>query len=206
MTPSEIYNRIKGYIDGCDTVICNLHSACAPPKGKVYMCSVAGSKTDVLDFDTVKKEADKAMGIESRKSVDALTDSPSSACLCFVELKSWDLVLSNKGTEKSVRKQAQKYESDLPQKLADSILICKQVCKDNSAFDDCRIVFILLSDISIEEDGLADIHSNLTALAGSSSNLKMLCNQLSAHIMDGIPDVETYYWECREFDEKLRGL
>lgn len=206
MTSSEIYNRIKGYLAGCDTVICNLHSACAPSKRKVYMCSIAGSKTDVIDFDTVKKEADKTMGIESRKSVDALTESPTGSYLCFVELKSWDLLLSNKGTEKSIRKQAQKYESDLPQKLADSISICKQICKDNSAFDDCRIVFILLSDISLEEDGLADIHSNLTALAGSSSNLKILCNQLSAHIMDGIPDVETHYWECREFDEKLSGL
>lgn len=55
------------------------------------------------------------MGIESRKSVDALTESPTGSYLCFVELKSWDLLLSNKGTEKSIRKQAQKYESDLPQ-------------------------------------------------------------------------------------------
>lgn len=62
MTPSEIYNRIKGYLDGCDTVICNLHSACAPSKGKVYMCSVAGSKTDVLDFDTVKRRQIKRWG------------------------------------------------------------------------------------------------------------------------------------------------
>lgn len=91
MTSSEIYNRIKGYLAGCDTVICNLHSACAPSKRKVYMCSIAGSKTDVIDFDTVKKEADKAMGIESRKSVDALTESPTGSYLCFVELKSWDL-------------------------------------------------------------------------------------------------------------------
>ena len=206
MTPSEIYDKIRQYTGGCETIICDLHSACSPAKGKTYMCTSQGSRTHVIDFDTVKTEADKELNIESRKSVDALTKSPSNNYLCLVELKSWDLVLSYNGTEKSIRKQAKKYESDLPQKLTDSISICKQICKDNSTFDNCRIIFILLSDISVEEDGLSDINSNLTALAGSSSNLNMLCNQLSADIMNGIPNVETRYWECREFDRKLEVL
>lgn len=206
MTPSEIYDQIRQYTEGCETIICNLHSACSPTKGKTYMCTSQGSKTPVIDFDTVKTEADKMLNIESRNSVDAITKSPSGNYLCFVELKSWDLVLSYNGTEKVIRKQAKKYESNLPLKLTDSISICKQICKDNSGLDNCRIIFILLSDISVEEDGLSDINSNLTALAGSSSNLNMLCNQLSADIMNGIPNVETRYWECREFDRKLETL
>lgn len=206
MTPSEIYDKIKRYTEGCETIICNLHSACSPTKGKTYMCTSQGSKALVINFDTVKTEADKVLNIESRNSVDALTKSPSGNYLCFVELKSWELVLSYNGTEKVIRKQAKKYESNLPLKLTDSISICKQICKDNSALDNCRIIFILLSDISVEEDGLSDINSNLTALAGSSSNLNMLCNQLSADIMNGIPNVETRYWECREFDKELKLL
>ena len=206
MTPSEIYDKIRQYTEGCETIICNLHSACSPTKGKIYMCTSQGSKTPVIDFDTVKTEADKVLNIESRNSVDGLTKSPSGNYLCFVELKSWDLVLSYNGTEKAIRKQAKKYESNLPLKLTDSISICKQICKDNLALDNCRIIFILLSDISVEEDGQSDINSNLTALAGSSSNLNMLCNQLSTDIMNGIPNVETRYWECREFDGKLRVL
>lgn len=206
MTPSEIYDKIRQYTEGCETIICNLHSACSPTKGKIYMCTSQGSKTPVIDFDTVKTEADKVLNIESRNSVDGLTKSPSGNYLCFVELKSWDLVLSYNGTEKAIRRQAKKYESNLPLKLTDSISICKQICKDNLALDNCRILFILLSDISVKEDGLSDINSNLTALAGSSSNLNMLCNQLSADIMNGIPNVETRYWECREFDKKLKLL
>lgn len=206
MTPSEIYDKIKRYTEGCETIICNLHSACSPTKGKTYMCTSQGSKTLVIDFDTVKTEADKVLNIESRNSVDALTKSPSGNHLCFVELKSWNLVLSYNGTEKAIRKQAKKYESNLPLKLTDSISICKQICKNNSALENCRIIFILLSDISVKEDGLSDINSNLTALAGSSSNLNMLCNQLSADIMNGIPNVETRYWECREFDKELKLL
>lgn len=206
MTPSEIYDKIKQYTEGCETIICDLHNACSPTKGKTYICTSQGSKTQVIDFDTIKTEADKALNIESRNSVDALTKSLSGNYLCLVELKSWNLVLSYNGTENSIRKQAKKYKSNLPQKLTDSISICKQICKDKSVFDNCRIIFILLSDISVEEDGLSYFNSNLTALAGSSSNLNLLCNQLSADIMNGIPNVETRYWECREFDGKLEVL
>lgn len=170
------------------------------------MCGDIGSKKTVIDFDAVKTKADKERGIESRKSVDAVTNTSSGNYLCFIELKSWDLLLTNKGTENKIRKQASKYESDLPQKLTDSISICKQICKDESAFDNCKIVFILVTDISVEKDGLADIQANLSALAGSSSNLKKLCNELSSKIMDDIQGVETRYWNCRDLDSNLGKL
>lgn len=59
MTPSEIYDKIKRYTEGCETIICNLHSACSPTKGKTYMCTSQGSKTLVIDFDTVKLKQTK---------------------------------------------------------------------------------------------------------------------------------------------------
>ena len=40
MTPKQIYNHIYHYIGNQDTIICNLHSACSPIKGKNYICRI----------------------------------------------------------------------------------------------------------------------------------------------------------------------
>ena len=209
MTPKQIFESIYAYIGNKDTIICNIHSACSPLKGKSYICKQGRSKVRIIDFDSVKQQADIDKGIESRKSVDSVVTSPSDSYFCFVELKSWKLLINNKGTEKSIRKQATKYESDLPLKLTDSIEICKQVTQDNGVFDNCKIIYILLTDIPNPMDqlsGLSRIDANLTALAGTSSNLNLLCNQLSQNIMDNIPKVETRYWECSDFDVELSKL
>ena len=206
MTPAELYQKIKVFNEGEDTIICNLHSACSPWKGKKYVCELPGSKKPVIDFDTVKTKADLQLGIVSRKSVDAITESATGNYVCFVELKSWELLLAHNGTEENVTNQAKKYESDLPRKLTDSIAICQQVTGDEKAFDKCPIIFILVTDISIETNPLESFQSNLTALAGSASNLKMLCNELSEKVMNNIPDIETRYWCCRDFDELISSL
>ncbi|MBD5355703.1 MAG: hypothetical protein HDR88_01690 [Bacteroides sp.] len=132
MTPTEIYPIVLAYIDGKLTVICRLHSACSPNKDRSYRCIIVGSKYDVIDFDAVKIKMDIERRLESRKSVDALALPPNQSALCFVELKSWDLLLSNGGTESKVRRQASKYASDLPQKLTDSLSICRDIIGDEN--------------------------------------------------------------------------
>lgn len=206
MTPDEICRTICEYIKGGRTVICNLHSACSPSKGKFYMCETAKSKTPVIDFDSVKIKADKEKGIESRKSVDALFCSASGKYICFIELKSWVLFLVHGGKESNVRKQAEKYESDLPEKLKDSIEICKEISGNVDILEGCVIVFILVTDITPERDGLSSFYSSMSALAGYSSDLKKLCNRLSSGIMDRITSVETRYWYCRDFDREINEL
>lgn len=207
MTPKQVYNSIYHYMGNQTTIICNLHSACSPLKG--YMCFKPQSNIPVIDFDSVKTKADIEDGIKSRKSVDAVVYSPSNAFFCFVEMKSWDLFLKHNGNEANIREQAKKYESDLPEKLTKSIEICKQITGDNSTFDDCHIVYILITDIPVKLDkdsAISSIDSKLMALAGTSSNLNVLCNQLSRDIMNNIPRVETRYWECRDFDRQLSAL
>lgn len=209
MTPKQVYDSICHYVEGQNTIICNLHSACSPFQGKSYMCTGQKSQISVIDFDSVKTKADIDSGIESRKSVDAVVHSPSNTFFCFVEMKSWDLLLTHNGNEANIRKQAKKYESDLPKKLADSIEICKQITGDNSILDNCHIVYILITDIPVNSNlnsGISSINSALSALAGTSSNLNVLCNQLSRNIMNNIPKVETRYWECRSFDNELSNL
>ena len=208
MTPKQIYDSIYQYIGNKDTIICNLHSACSQLKGKSYLCANVGSNIRTIDFDSVKELADIEKGIESRKSVDCVVCTPSDSYFCFVELKSWKLLLLHNGKEKDIRKQSIKYESDLPKKITDSIEICKQII-NNGVFDNCKIIYILLTDISNNTDplsGLSSINSNLTALAGTSSNLNILCNKLTQNIMDNIPNVETRYWECCNFDAELSKL
>lgn len=206
MTPDEIYRIACEYIGGEKTVICNLHSACSPEEGKPYLCKTANSRTPVIDFDSVKTKADKEKGIESRKSVDALSCSASGKYICFIELKSWELFLTYNGKESKVRKQTEKYKSDLPEKLKDSIEICKEISGNEDIFEGCVIVFILVTDITPERDGLSSFYSSMSALAGSSSDLRLLCDRLSEGIMKGIPSVETRYWHCRDFDRKINGL
>ena len=209
MNPSQIYDVLHRYVECRGAFICDLHSACSPEKGKKYRCLLPNSKVEVVDFDQVKIKADVEKSLESRKSVDAAVGSPSDTYFCFIELKSWGLLLAHKGTEKKIRKQAKKYSSDLPEKLLDSIKICKEVTNNDFIFDDCRIIYILLTDIPVRlkaDKALYSIDSDLTALAGSSSNLNMLCNQLSQNIMDNIPRVETRYWECSEFDKEFSCL
>lgn len=204
MTPDQVYSKILTFI-GCNTTcICDLHSACSPLQNKIYKCSQK-LKTNVINFDDVKTEADRLIGNKARKSVDAVVNSTSNSFFCFVEIKSWDLCIKYNGSETGIKDQAKKYESDLPKKLNDSIEICQQITNDNSIFDNCKIVYILVTDISVES-GISSIYSDLTALAGTSSDLTVLCNQLSLNIMKNISDVETRYWECRDFDKKLSSL
>lgn len=206
MTPLEIYNQVSSFAAIHTTIICNLHSACSPQKKKTYLCTIPNSKAPVIDFDKVKTLADIARGLESRKSVDALTVNPAKNCLCFIELKSWELQISFNGSENKIRKQAAKYSSDLPVKLADSMQICKDIIDNPDTFDGCRIIYILVTDISVADDGIMAFNSDLSALAGTSSNLKKLCNTLSQDVMNNIISVETRYWECRNFDMSLSSL
>lgn len=204
MTPKEIYDVISDYSEERKTIICNLHSACTPYKKKVYMCKHPGSSWPVINFDAVKEKLDKSLSRESKKSVDALTISPNEKYLCFVELKSWNLLLSHNGTEHMIQKKAAKYKSDLPLKISDSFTICQEICEIESVVNTCKICYILVTDISVEHEPLASIQSNLTALAGTSS--KLLCNQLSQDIMNGITGFETHYWCCRDFDKNIQHL
>lgn len=208
MTPFEIYDKVLAFATTPTTIICNLHSACSPQKGKIYLCIQAGSETPVIDFDEIKVQADAARGLGSmsRKSVDALAVTPSSNFLCFIELKSWELLIKHHGTEENIRAQANKYSSDLPIKLSDSIQICKEITHDSNVFSGCNMLYILVSDISVADDGIMAFNSDLTALAGTSSNLKELCNKLTQGIMNNITSVETRYWECRNFDRELFSL
>lgn len=205
MTPKQIYSKISTYSGLYETTICNLHSACSPQKHKKYLCTPPASNIKVIDFDAVKTMADHELHIDARKSVDAITVSETEKYLCFIELKSWQLLLSHNGTEEAIRKKVQKYESDLPIKFNDSLNICCQICGDNALKKE-HVVYILVSDLQLENNALGVLNENLSALAGTSSNLQRLCSQLSNKLMDDIPEIKTLYCQCRELDTEITAL
>lgn len=206
MRPSEIYLVIEHYSGRKPTTICRLHSACAPDKKRNFACGCEKSTYPVIDFDKVKDQHDRYSGKAVRKSVDALAVTPSESYLCFIELKSWQMLLDNYGTEAKVKQQAKGYETSLPKKLTDSIEICKEITGDPESMTDCDILYALVTDISIEEDGFKTFVSDMTELMETPFNLSQLCNNLSRKIMQNIPDIQTRYWECRNFDTSISNL
>ena len=206
MRPSDIYLVIEDYSGRKPTTICRLHSACAPDKNRHFACGCEKSTYPVIDFDNVKYMHDKLPGKAVRKSVDALAVTPSESYLCFIELKSWQMLLDNYGTEAKIKHQAKGYETSLPKKLTDNIEICKEITGDPESMTDCDILYALVTDISIEEDGFKTFVSDMTELMETSFNLSQLCNSLSREIMENIPDIQTHYWECRNFDASISNL
>ncbi len=68
-----------------------------------------------------------------------------------------------------------------------------------------KILFTILKAVNNIRQ-IDEIYSDLTALAGTSSDLHKLCNKLSKDIMSGISSIETRYWECRDFDSNIAKL
>ncbi len=206
MTPSEIYGAVAAFSSCPPKIICDINSACNPGKGRAYACVMAGSAHAVIDFDEVKKLADVAKGCGARKSVDGLALPPSRKLLCFIELKSWKMVLRNQASEQDIVRKAGKYESDLPGKLTRSLEMCKEIMGDENALDGCSIAYALVSDIVIDDNPFEMLVSDLDGLAGTASDLRKLCNSLSAGIMGKIAGADAYYWDCRNFDKEIARL
>lgn len=205
MTPQEIYNTLEAYAPR-ETNICELHSACSPHKHKIFRCGQPESRHNVLDFDAIKDKFAIENGEPPKKSADAATVTPKGKRFCFIELKSWTLAIKYARNETEIKDKGQKFEAQLPEKLRDSIAISKAICRSDNAFEEDSLAYILLTDISVEENGIEAFASDLFKLAESSSNWIKLCNRLSRDIMNGIQDVETYYWECRDFDKKIASI
>lgn len=202
MTPHDIIIYLATYSPGSRSIVCEINSGC---KG-YYLCGTPKSSTEVLNFDKIKEKFQDEAKIPYSKSVDAVCATPQNTRLCFIEMKSWEMFLRYNNDEKAVEKQSEKYGADLPDKLSSSITLCNQILSPDKPFDNCRLSYILLTDIDTETNGIASINENLAMLTGTASNLKDLCNRYSQSIMDGIDGVDTHYWCCRDFDDHIANL
>lgn len=218
MTAIKLLNTLKVYLGEDFTRICLINSGCAPNCNKTFKCGVLKSVYPVLDFDGVKNKLDKRSGKDVRKSADAVCVSGSQQKFCMIEMKSWEMYIEfqckSKAAEEAkeaVYQQADKYEKDLPGKLQNSIEICNEIAGDSKLFDDIELHYIMLGDTDPLTQGIESIAMGLATLATTSSYLeslclRSLCDKLSQEIMDKIKDANPHYWNCRDFDTKIRTI
>ncbi|MDE7402187.1 MAG: hypothetical protein K2M87_02105 [Muribaculaceae bacterium] len=206
MTPLEVYNKLLD-AGATEDYICNLHSACSPAKEKPYLCGSLRSSVHVIDFDAFEWKIADAEGRSHEPSVDAVALPEDKECLLFVELKSWEMVLRYHGTEEQISNQAEKYKDAFPRKLLHSMQLCREICESPDALNDCRKGFVFMTDIPTASMGIEGFFSDMETLAATATpaenRLKDLCRDLGKEALAAVTGINTYYWECRDFDRQL---
>lgn len=203
MSAKELLACINAKYPGLQTTICRLHKPCAIT-GK---CSMA-SRKKVIDFDAVERlfhEGKEA----STASVDAVCCDDQNLCFCFVEIKGWDEFLYNprrKGrvSRESIEKQVAKY--DLKGKLEHSMEICLSLYDGAVPLDKDAWVYVLVTDINVEEKPLESLVYNLTMLSETASSWTFVCNDLLRKDFERIEGIRKYYISCRDFDDTMMEM
>lgn len=178
--------------------LCSLHHPCNPNPN----CNIVNS-FPVFDFDQITKDYRKRKGLPSCASVDGLTESRT--IIYFIEMKGWKeyLLRTPRISESKIQKQVNKY--DLAHKLADSVdtcvgILCEVDAEKEDVFLSLPKCYVIVTDISPQQNPLDSIANNLNLLAQASSDWETVCwNHLKekAHQVKGI---KTLFVSCREFD------
>lgn len=203
-TPAELYAKLISDFDLPEHILCDLHKPCNKSNGHRCRSVMA---YPIIDFDEVKTKYQRGKSGNPKSSVDGFTYK--NQLYCFAELKGWADFLAfhtNPDTmQEEIEAQADKY--DLNKKLMDSLSICREVAENADIFKDASIVFILVTDIDVDEDGTMEFFSDLMELAETSSDWKVVCNRELKDRLSSLPsNISTYYIKCQKFDEVISKL
>ena len=203
-TPAELYAKLISDFDLPEHILCDLHKPCNKSNGHRCRSVMA---YPIIDFDEVKTKYQRGKSGNPKSSVDGFTYK--NQLYCFAELKGWADFLAfhtNPDTmQEEIEAQADKY--DLNKKLMDSLSICREVAENADIFKDASIVFILVTDIDVDEDGTMEFFSDLMELAETSSDWKVVCNRELKDRLSSLPsNISTYYIKCQKFDEVISML
>ncbi len=205
MAPKELYSHLESVYPQTQYSLCELHELCQGQK----KCQVLIT-TSVLNFDKIKEKFDIQNGYTrngsfEHKSVDAVCYTDSR--FCFVELKGWVRVLEGKQVYYRIDAAMQVENYDLKRKFEDSQYICSNIMGTPNLFLSVPNIFILVTDIAVEEDAMGYIAENLFALAQTTSQWHPYCNQAMVdHLKKQLPSVEKYYICCQNFDAFIRTM
>lgn len=185
------------------STICQLHHPC-----KANISCSHRNQTIIIDFDHIKDLYCK--GQEPLASVDAIYKDKE---LLFIEIKGWKKYLEyhyHNITEKEIKEQIIKYK--LEKKLQDSLsilvtLVDKAKLGDPQLFKSFPKQYIIVTDISIENDPLEKLAENLTFLATFSSGLS-ICKDVTAEQIELFPSDKFSEYNisgpflvyCKDFD------
>lgn len=194
MNAKELYQKIlETYPDIGETTICSLHKPCAKSK----RCDEASLHL-YIDFDRVETEFDR--GNSSRQSVDAVASAGEK--FCFIEIKGWkDFLQWNIPNDKTIALQAQ---YDLKGKFEVSKEICIGIAENETLFEAIPEVFVLVTDIDVNEEGIESFFFNMMALASTATDWETKCNiALKRELDNQITSVPKYYVNCKQLAGKL---
>lgn len=150
MTPIELYEFLRSqYSDLEVDSICQIEKTCK----RTEFCKNKQSRP-VLDFDEIKENYYNKIGVDKKPaSVDAVCVGDSQKYFCFVELKGWRIYISKLDKQKrSVSETAEGY--NLSGKLKDSQTLCTALTSDKDLFANMPVVFLLVTDIDVNKEGL----------------------------------------------------
>ena len=139
------------------------------------------AETQVIDFDYVKEVIIKNFSqgeyrLNQPKSCDALKLLPKLSRIDFIEFKGFEEFKKwNTVTDESIRNQIEKF--GLYEKIDDSLFVFKSVLQidlgltneEKAHIKRCEINYIILVDISIQQNPLLNIAANLQILSEVSS-------------------------------------
>lgn len=195
-----LYNAVLAAYPYGGFAVCDLHKPC---KSSIMPCRSSTSK-NLIDFDSVEREYDKVNKLASRPSVDAIVTAGDK--FCFLEIKGWlEFLRRNIPTKIGIKKQATAY--NLKDKYATSKEICGKIVCDEHIFESIPEVFILVTDIDVEKQGVESFQYNLMALAETGTDWQTFCNRsLNAQLNKQITTVPKFYVDCRHLEATLKEI
>lgn len=158
----------------------------------------------LLDFDDVKDCYCSLHHRESCASVDGFGNTEN--CVYLIEIKGWKdfLYYNSKNVEQKIKKQVDRF--DLQKKFLDSLSICLDISENEAFFSENKVVYVIVTDIETQKDGLKSFQANLQMLSQTSSDWESVCNRLMKEKIAKIQGVETYYKTCQNLDAFLCQL
>lgn len=197
MVAKDLYELILSkYPDIGEYDICDLHKPCSKTRG----CTTPASHS-CIDFDKVETEFDR--GKSSRPSVDAVTYAGDQ--FCFIEIKGWKEFL--KWHVPDINKIQTQSQYDFKGKFETSRDICIGIADATKLFDTIQAIFILVTDIDVNENAMQNFYANLMSLATTATNWETHCNiALKGSLDNQITTVPKYYVNCKNLAGKLQEI
>lgn len=207
MTPQELYKAVNAYDTSIEASnVCELHKPCL----RTPKCGTK-QRSQLIDFDRVKETYCKNNKLPALSSVDGLTVTDKNKVFFFVEIKSWENVITHPVSGRHadlnvIEKTAREYAQDLAKKLNESQKICCDITKVADLFaSEIKPALVFVTDIEVKTNPIAALAETLTTIAASASTLKTYCNtQMNASLENLRKKIDVYYTTCRNFDQDLK--
>ena len=200
MTPIELYEFLRSqYSDFEVDSICQIGKT-----GKRVGLCTDKQGLHVIDFDKLKDTYYNKV-TQKPASVDAVCLGNLQKYFCFVELKGWrNYMLYLEKQKRNIEETAKEY--NLSGKLKDSQRLCCELTSDNDLFSDMPIVFLLVTDIDVNKNGIDNFSYNLNALASTSTVIYSECITKSRKTLNSEIYIQHDYICCKDFDEHMKNL